>query len=148
MGKKFAFEGFTLRRWLTGLWIVFSLALVLGCGGPELLPVEGTVLFQDGEPVRTGRIEYNAVDGPYRAMGEIDDGGRFELITAEGDNGLPSGEYEIIVVQLVITEDLSLADHDHGRAVPRKYADYSTSGLRTVISAANSTQQEVVLESK
>lgn len=148
MCKRLVVEGFRLRQRSTGLLVGLSLALLLGCGGPDSLPVEGTVVFNDGEPVRTGRIEYNAVSGPFRAMGEIDDAGRFELITAEGDKGLPAGEYEIIVVQLVITEDLSLADHDHGRAVPRKYADYSTSGLRTVISEANSTQQEVVVEAK
>ena len=137
-----------LRRQDFGLLLSLGLVFVFGCGGPEILPVEGQVVFTDGELVRTGRIEYNAVDGPYRAMGEIEDAGRFELVTAEGDQGLPAGEYEIIVVQLVITEDLSLADHDHGRAVPRKYADYFTSGLRTVVSEANSTQQEIVVEAK
>lgn len=121
----------------------------VGCGGPVLLPVAGRVVFDDGQPVRTGRIEYSAVEGSARAMSEIDRDGRFTLITAEGDAGLPAGQYEVIVVQLVITEDLSLSEHeDHGRPVPRKYADYTTSGLTATVSEANAASQEVVLQVK
>ena len=37
---------------------------------------------------------------------------------------------EVVVVQIVLTEDLAADLHTHGRTVPRRYADYYTSGLR------------------
>lgn len=130
---------------------VFAAALICtcnGCGGPVLLPVSGRVVFSDGEAVRTGRIEYSSTTSPARAMGVIDDSGQFELVTPDGYKGLPAGEYDVIVVQLVITEDLSLADHDHGRSVPIKYADYTSSDLTATISEENASSQEIVVEAK
>lgn len=121
---------------------------LVGCGGPTLLPVQGRVVFSDGELVRTGRIEYSAKESPHRAMGVIDDSGQFALVTADGERGLPAGEYDVIVVQLVITEDLSLADHGHGRAVPRKYADYTTSDLKALVSEGNYAGQEIIIRAR
>ena len=131
--------------WICGVSLFVA---TVGCDGVALLPVKGRVVFSDGEPVRTGRIEYNASGSPHRAMGVIDDTGYFELMTADGEKGLPAGEYDVIVVQLVITEDLSLADHDHGRAVPIKYADYTTSDLKALVSDGNAEEQQIIVESK
>jgi hypothetical protein len=128
--------------------MAFAVATFSGCGGPELLSVSGRVVFTDGEPVKTGRIEYNAVEGPWRAVGEIDASGRFALATSDGTNALPAGEYQVVVVQVVIAEDLSAAQHDHGRPVPRKYADYRTSGLNATVSKENAASQSIALEPK
>ena len=125
-----------------------AVAIVAGCGGPELLTVSGRVVFTDGEPVKTGRIEYNAVEGPWRAVGKIDASGQFELATSDGTNALPAGQYQVVVVQVVIAEDLSAAQHDHGRPVPRKYADYRTSGLNATLTKENAESQSIALEPK
>lgn len=121
-------------------WLVVGTALgaTVGCGGPKSVPVQGRVEFSDGQPVRSGRIEFRSHDATSRAMGEIGTDGRFALTTADGVAGLPPGDYDVIVVQLIITEDLPLhahADGGHGRSVPRRFADYYTSGLRATVTA-------------
>ena len=129
----------TVGTWLTG---------TAGCGGPNTVPVQGRVEFADGQPVRTGRIEFRAVDAEWRAMSEIAPDGSFALTTADGAAGLPPGDYEIIVVQLIITEDLARRAHGdggHGRNVPRRYADYYTSGLRATVTDGGANDLRITI---
>ena len=109
---------------LVTLW-----SLILGCSGSGV-PVDGIVRFADGTPVRSGRIEFRHVETRHRGMGVIDDQGRYSLADLQGNHRFEPGEYGVIVVQLIIARDRSLEEHDHGRMVPRQYADYDTSRLR------------------
>ncbi|XZE55648.1 carboxypeptidase regulatory-like domain-containing protein [Planctomycetaceae bacterium SH139] len=128
-------------------YLAIGLLLVTGCGGPAVLPVEGVVQFEDGEPAKTGVIEFRAADGLWRGSGRLDDKGHFSITSVDGEAGLPAGLYYVIVAQMVITEDLSLEQHGHGRPVPQKYADYYTSGLEQTISEENSKSLVVELVS-
>ena len=46
---------------------------------------------------------------------------------------MPAGIYEVVAVKIVLTEDLAKNDHSHGHTVPRRYADYNTSGLQVTV---------------
>jgi len=114
------------------IWLLLSAAmtpLVVGCGDAAP-PSIGFVQFNDGEPVRSGSIEFRSLANGSRYAGRIGPDGSFSLTDQAGDSAFPPGDYEIVVVQIVLTEDLAADDHQHGRTVPRRYADYSTSELR------------------
>ena len=111
--------------------LIITLTLVMnGCGNADSAAV-GVVEFSDGSPVQSGSVEFRSLgDGSQYASRIAADGG-FTLTDQDGDVRCPPGEYEVVVVQIVLTEDLAAEDHDHGRTVPRRYADYYTSDLRT-----------------
>ncbi len=63
----------------------------------------------------------------------VNNRGVFHPADINGKIGLPAGMYEVVVVQIVLTEDLAKNDHSHGHTVPRRYADYNTSGLQVTV---------------
>jgi hypothetical protein len=83
------------------------LALSLGAAGcsrgpalPKGYPATGTVVYQGGQPMKGGTIQFNnATDPLLRVVGQVDGNGAFRLRTikdAEGD-GAPEGEYEVVI---------------------------------------------------
>ena len=110
------------------LWSATLLAFV-GCGR-AVGPTSGSVKFDDDSPVQSGSIEFRNIRNKARFASRIARDGTFQPVDEDGNIGLPPGTYEVVVVQIVLTEDLALKDHTHGHTVPRRYADYHTSGLR------------------
>ena len=100
----------------------------VGCGRSGG-PTAGIVKFSDGTPVSSGSIEFRRKDDRARFASRIGEDGSFQPADQDGRVGLPPGAYEVVVVQIVLTEDLAQAAHTHGKTVPRHYADYFTSGL-------------------
>ena len=107
-------------------------ATLMGCQhsvGPKV----GIVRFQDGSCLTSGSIEFrNTTDGECFAS-RVDTRGVFYPADRNGEIGLPVGMYEVVIVQIVLTEDLAKKDHSHGHTVPRRYADYNTSGLHITV---------------
>jgi len=124
--------------WL-GLGIILT---VFGCArsGP---PPRGIVRFDDGQPIQSGSVEFRSLDTGQRFAGRISSDGSFQLEDQNAVSAFPPGDYEVVVVQIVLTEDLAAEDHQHGRTVPRQYADYHTSNLR-IVNAADRTDPIVV----
>lgn len=131
------------QNWWAGLVVIVA---SLGCSasGP---PPSGIVRFEDGQPVESGSIEFRELETGERFSGRISGGGSFELQDQSGDLSFPPGEYEVVVVQIVLTEDLASESHQHGRTVPRRYADYYTSGLRITNRSDRTAPLMVVLNS-
>ncbi|TWU31115.1 carboxypeptidase regulatory-like domain-containing protein [Novipirellula artificiosorum] len=119
--------------------------LVSGCGGASGTH-EGIVLFDDGTPVRSGSVEFRSLADGSRYASRIATDGSFALTDQDGEMGCPPGEFEVVVVQIVLTEDLAAEAHEHGRTVPRRYADYYTSGLRITIPEQSDSPVRVTLE--
>ncbi|MEZ6091619.1 MAG: carboxypeptidase regulatory-like domain-containing protein [Pirellulaceae bacterium] len=118
------------RQAFRGCWLAVSVCIAtIGCS-PRGPSPHGKVLFDDGEPVRSGSIEFRSLDDGQRYAGRIADDGAFVLRNKDDEAECPVGDYEVVVVQIVSTEDLAIDRHSHGRTVPRKYADYFTSGLQ------------------
>lgn len=126
------------------LLLLLLTSLAAGCSSNGW-PVEGGVRFDDGRPVTSGSIEFRSLADGTRYASRLDSEGRFRLVDQDGGRSIPDGEYEIVVVQIVMTEDLALEDHQHGRTVPRRYADYSTSDLRATIDEGTASPMEVIL---
>ncbi|MDG2219779.1 MAG: carboxypeptidase-like regulatory domain-containing protein [Rubripirellula sp.] len=123
---------------------VFCLSLV-GCGQP-VGPVSGVVRFSDGEPVKSGSIEFRRDSDQTRFASRIATDGSFQPADQDGRVGLPPGAYDIVVVQIVLTEDLALEMHSHGNTVPRRYADYYTSGLKAEIAEGQMEPIEIIVD--
>lgn len=130
---------------LAGYLIGMSLLCASGCSDSGHSG-SGVVRFSDHEPVRAGSVEFRSIiGGKNRYASRIGDQGQFQLTDAQGRHGIADGEYEVVVVQIVITEDLALEQHTHGRTVPRRYADYYTSGLRVSVQSKHPQAIELVL---
>jgi len=117
---------------------------VAGCG-KSAGPTSGVVRFDDGTPVTSGSIEFRRLTDKARFASRIDPQGMFQPTSQEGVVGLPLGKYEVVVVQIVLTEDLALEAHTHGNTVPRRYADYYTSDLKVDIAPDHTKRIEVVV---
>jgi len=115
-----------------------------GCSKP-VIPTEGVVRFSDGSPVQSGSIEFRRVTDKERFASRIRPNGQFTPEDSRGVIGLPVGTYEVVVVQIVLTEDLALESHDHGMSVPRRFADYYTSGLKVVVAKGDARPIDLVL---
>ncbi len=96
--------------------------------------------------VRRCRVSFNprgnSLCQPYSADGE------FDLENNAGVHGLPAGDYEVVVVQLVLTDHLAASEHSHGKTVPRRYADYYTSGLKVSLAENHQPPIKIELEDK
>ncbi|MEM6798905.1 MAG: carboxypeptidase-like regulatory domain-containing protein [Planctomycetota bacterium] len=117
-----------------------------GCSSPPRHSGSGTVRFEDGEPVRAGSVELRSLASGSRYASRINSDGAFQLLDDDGDAGIPPGQYEAVVVLIVLTEDLAAAEHAHGRNVPTRYADYYTSGLTATVESPDSGPIELVLQ--
>lgn len=131
--------------WL--LLLTITIFAVAGCGGP-IGPTAGVVKFDDGTPVTSGSIEFRSLTDKQRYASRIAPDGSFHPTNRNGTMGLPAGSYEIVVVQIVLTEDLAKEKHTHGNTVPRRYADYYTTGLKTDISPGQLEPVEIVVHQK
>lgn len=121
-----------------------SLLCFPGCGSESV--TEGFVRFESGIVVQSGKVEIRSLDAANRYAGRIQPDGSFELKNGSGTLGVPPGEYEAVVVQVVMTEDLALEHHEHGETVPRRYADYYTSDLRVTVTEGQTEPIEIVLQ--
>lgn len=110
-------------------WLCGAVLLVAGCS-PDGPPPNGVVKFDDGQAVQSGAVEFRSTKTGKTFSGRISHDGTFTLADKRGTATLPLGDYEVVVVQVVVIEDLAADLHEHGRTVPRHYADYYTSGLR------------------
>ena len=78
--------------------------LVLGCGpgGPKLYPVKGTLKIA-GSPAKDVQVTLHPVepiDNPIGA-GNVTESGSFEILSGvEGDRGLPTGKYKVVLKQM------------------------------------------------
>jgi hypothetical protein len=90
-----------MRRLLSILAVV---ALVCsGCGGPQMSPVKGRVLF-DGKPVKEAQITFSPLGAEGQketgkpATGFTDDEGNFVLSTFKNYDGALQGSHNVLVV--------------------------------------------------
>lgn len=116
---------------LVALNLVILFTATLGCE-PKIpvYPVHGVVLFEDGEPVRTGMVEFESLEHGFNARGTIGRDGRFQLGTFGDADGAVAGRHRAMVIQFLAVDSTPEIVHDHGDPVSRAMADYETSGLQ------------------
>jgi hypothetical protein len=104
-----------------------------GCDSTKLYPVEGTIVYPDGEVVTglTGAsVEFDPIAGKEGARGEVQSDGTFRLGTHKPGDGAAAGEYRVS-----IQPPLPALDRPAPRVLDRRYENVATSGLRVTIKA-------------
>mgnify|MGYP001827258686 CR=1 FL=1 len=116
----------TLMVALCGTW---------GCSRlPRTYPAGGQVRFADGEPLKSGRVEFKSQDHPYVARGTIDPEGHFQLTTFKEHDGAIAGKHKVIVVGNFAVETKDPDQHAaHVRSFDRKLSRYATTWLEVDI---------------
>jgi hypothetical protein len=102
--------------------------LTVGCsdGRPERVPVSGVVKI-DGVPLTQGSITFLPTKGRV-SFGQLDDQGRFELMTYEPGDGAPLGMSKVAVAGRE-----SLSETQARWLAPKKYSEHATSELEVDI---------------
>jgi hypothetical protein len=115
------------------LILSFLIPAIIGCGDnlPKRVPVSGHVFF-DGKPLETGGvgIQTTGERASYAALGP---GGAFTVSTFGQNDGLMLGKHKVAVSS---KEDVNASTIKW--LIPKKYADFETSGLEINITGATS----------
>ena len=119
------------RRWHGFLIIALLAILCEGCGGSNsLIPVHGEVTYQ-GKPLEYGTINFVSPNSRL-ASGEIEEGKFVNVTTYQKNDGLAPGEYFVTISVLDRSEKYRNTMVPPS-LIPRKYADFNTSGLTAII---------------
>jgi hypothetical protein len=129
-----------MNRGMVGM--LGMMLLVAGCGQERVptYPVKGRVVFDDGQPVRSGTVELESMEAPLTASGRIQNDGTFVLGTYTPDDGAAAGKHRAIVVQLIISDGVSKHDLNHGRPVDARFGNFETSGLTAEVEQKESNE--------
>ena len=125
------------KQVLAAIWIT-ALVAEFGCERmPETIPVRGRVTYH-GQPLATGDVKLIPVEIPEGrpkrpATGSLNVHGEFELSTFRPGDGVVPGEYAVAVVSIRRYANLLDPNDKPEYAVPRRYVDPNTSGLKAVI---------------
>jgi hypothetical protein len=157
----FAAKGNRMRV-LTGLLSCALLALTLtGCGDgrdadlPDLVPVSGIVTM-DGEPVAGVNVLFSPVGSTSGGMcyANTDEAGKYVLTDSNGREGAPMGEFEVTCSKWAMPDGSDFKSDDQSPmeagavpALPAKYGDAISSGLKAAVPAGGGTF-DFKLESK
>lgn len=106
---------------------------------PKRYQVTGKVTFPDGEPVRTGVVEFIPKEGNLTANGNIANDGTFSLSTIESADGAVPGNYIVVVKQFIFYDRIPEEKHSHGGDVSTKFADERTTPLKFEVKAEKNT---------
>lgn len=96
---------------------------------PRRYPVAGKITFPDGEPVRTGVVEFMPVGGELTAHGTIASDGTYALTTITHQDGAVPGKYKVVVKQFIFYDRVPKSQHDHGGDVSLEFADERSTPL-------------------
>src|SRR5947209_3106568 len=114
-------------RWRSVHVALFVLLGAAGCGD-KYYPVRGTVTLEDGSPVTNGMVVFERAEGgvPITARGTIQTDGSYQLSTSKPGDGVPSGNYRVLVNPLDMSD---VPDEQKKLPFDIKYTKFATSGL-------------------
>jgi hypothetical protein len=112
--------------------LVAALALLTGCGGKGVYPVDGKVVYTDGTVAKDlagHSVNFESDELQVSATGEVQPDGTFRLGTYEHDDGALPGKYRVSIAPL-----LPIGDAAPPKAViDPKYGQLDSSGLEATI---------------
>jgi len=96
----------------------------VGCGGPDLVPVEGVITL-DGKLLAGATITLEQPDAPLKEriyIGETDAAGRYVIKTADrSSSGAPAGSYRVRIASVKVPPDANELTRLPKERVPAKY---------------------------
>jgi hypothetical protein len=116
-------------------------ATVAGCGGSQHGDVTGTLQRRGGAPLIGARVVATSKETGKSVYGTTDQAGNFELGAGENGDGIPPGNYDVIIVE-------NRGDPDNRRppAIAAKYGDARLSGLQVSVEAGQTKQLNITLD--
>ena len=117
------------------------LPAVAGCGDTNKASVSGTVVRKDGSPLVGARVVARSKETGTSGTGLTDQQGKYELGTSEIGDGIPPGNYYVIVI-----EDLGDPDNPQRPRISTKYMRPSASGLQLGVQAGENMAFDMTLD--
>jgi hypothetical protein len=77
-------------------FVIILIILLSGCSGKA--KVSGKVTFDDGTPLTTGEVRFEAAN--YLASGKIQADGSYQIGSVSAKDGVPAGSYKVSVLAL------------------------------------------------
>ena len=139
--------------------LAMAMAMIGGCrkAGPDVQPVEGTVLL-DGKEIDGATVGFTPADGAgLPAVGMTGPDGRFKLTSTGGgrpETGAVAGDYKVVITKQEVegtgkpVEEPAMAPPPSTAypkqpqitfIVPRGYENAESSGLRATVKRVNNT---------
>ena len=121
-----------------------SLALVIllmaGCQHSDKVGVSGRVVRHDGSPLKGATVIARSDDTGKWAKGTTDADGKYELGAAVAGDGIPPGDYRVIIME-------DLGDGGLNKpTVPAKYVNSTTSKLQLTVAKGKKTVFDIKLD--
>ncbi len=131
-----------MRR--SAFYIALPLATLFGCGGPRYYPIEGQVVWAEtgtaAIELKGGFVEFESADHLLSGRGEIGPDGRFQIMTVKPNDGLPPGEYGVVVIQPPSQFEKP------ERLIDVKYERFAHSGLKAQVQARSKNPVSITVE--
>jgi hypothetical protein len=127
------------RGWTAATVCVMS--VVAGCGRSDRATVSGTLVRKDGTPLVRARVIATSAESGKSAYGQTDESGEFELGISEAGDGVPPGEYTVVIL-----ENRGDAEVPPPATISKKYRDRSKSGINLSVEAGDSEQLQLRLD--
>ena len=122
--------------------------LFAGCSNKKFktYAVEGKVSFDDGEPVKSGRIEFYQPEQDISARATIREDGSFVIGTETSDDGAVAGEHQVMIMQMIMPGELGMTPQEHGAHIDERYSSFSSSELTYTVEKNNKNFAEFVVK--
>jgi hypothetical protein len=125
------------RRRSTRAVVAFLVFALGGCGGGGLHPVQGKLVYEDGQPVTElagYSVTFTSEKLGKSAVGDIAEDGSFRLTTERPNDGALPGEYQVIVSQPHPNPE---RNQNRGPFVDLAYEDPLLSDLKATVEPKN-----------
>jgi hypothetical protein len=119
-----------------------ALTILAGCSGkPPVVPLTGTVKFEDGSPASGAYVIFEGVDRPISATAIVSTDGSFSIRTFGANDGIEKGRYRVAVTP-------PARDDVNGKLpvmkMDPKYKQFETSGFEFSIESNPKPVQLIV----
>lgn len=113
-----------------------------GCGRSDNAKVTGKLLRRDGTPVVNAKVIARSKETGKSASASTNDEGDFAIGAVDQGNGLPPGDYAVVIV-----EDRGDPDHRRRPTIAAKYRDPDKSGVSVSVKPGENKKLDLTLDS-
>jgi hypothetical protein len=119
---------------------VIAIVICCGCQNDDRAYVSGVIKGSDGKPIVGATVVARCAATGKSGSGATNEQGKYELGVEKTGDGIPPGEYTVIVI-----EDLGDWDHPKRPSFSSAYSDTSTSGLSFSVEAGQKLEFDAEL---